>query len=281
MVYISSACIKKEKISDVLHLYAENGLTNIELSGGTDYYDGLERDLIELKKKYKLNYVCHAYFPPPKEHFVINLASCNDILYQKSIDYYISNLDFLTINQIRNLSIHAGFLFELTVDEIGKTVHNPRVYNAEESVERFCYAYKKIEKECNRKGIRLYLENNVISRNNYIQFDENNYFMMTDAKSIGEIRNIIDFNLLVDLGHLNVSANTLGLDFEEQCACLADYAKWIHLSDNDGISDQHLPLNDEGKIATAYRKYFSQIECTLETCGSMDEIIHSLKIVRG
>ena len=77
MIYISTACVRHKKISDSVKELAENGFLNIELSGGTDYYEGYIDDLLELQKKYKLNYICHNYFPPPKEHFVLakNIAS--------------------------------------------------------------------------------------------------------------------------------------------------------------------------------------------------------------
>ncbi len=72
------------KIRDSVQELAENGFQNIELSGGTEYYENFERDLIELKGEYNLNYRCHNYFPPPKKPFVLNLASLNDETFQMS-----------------------------------------------------------------------------------------------------------------------------------------------------------------------------------------------------
>ena len=46
MIYVSSACIKKNRISDIIREYVECGIRNIELSGGTEYYDELVSDLI-------------------------------------------------------------------------------------------------------------------------------------------------------------------------------------------------------------------------------------------
>ena len=77
MIYISTSCIKNnKKIKTSVEELAINGFSNIELSGGTEPYDQMEYDLLELKDKYNLNYRCHNYFPPPIEPFVLNLASC-------------------------------------------------------------------------------------------------------------------------------------------------------------------------------------------------------------
>ncbi len=78
MIYISSSCVKRSRISESVEILAENGFLNIELSGGTEYYHGITDDLLRLKKKYSLNYLLHNYFPPPSEHFTLNLASAHE-----------------------------------------------------------------------------------------------------------------------------------------------------------------------------------------------------------
>lgn len=82
MIYVSSTCVRQHNIADVIRRLAGAGIRNIELSGGTDYYDGIEREIGQLQREYNLRYACHAYFPPPEEPFVVNLASCNDRIYK-------------------------------------------------------------------------------------------------------------------------------------------------------------------------------------------------------
>ena len=55
--------------------------------GGTQYYSSFETDLIKLQDKYGLNYQLHNYFPPPPNHFVLNLASINKDIYNNSIKF--------------------------------------------------------------------------------------------------------------------------------------------------------------------------------------------------
>ncbi|MBQ3163249.1 MAG: TIM barrel protein [Lachnospiraceae bacterium] len=280
MIYVSSACLKNNYISETVQQLAQNGIRNIELSGGTKYYSGFETDLKDLKEKYGLNYVCHAYFPPHKKDIVVNLASCDDEVYINSIKHYEECLEFLKRLEIDTLSIHAGFMVEIGTDEIGKKLSATKIYNEKKAYDRFVSGYQHIQKLCKENGIEVYLENNVLSRENYQVFGNNNYFMMTDSKTICEMRERLDFELLLDYGHLYVSANTLGIDYEKECMQLEKEAKWFHLSDNDGIKDQHLPLNEESEIVKQIRRLdIRNKRVTLETSGEINGILKSIEMI--
>lgn len=282
MIYISSACIKKNKISEVIQELAIHNIENIELSGGTDYYNELESDLKQLKRIYNLNYACHAYFPPPQVPFVVNLASCNDQIYQQSINHYVNCIELLKSMDCKVLSIHAGFLVEIGKDEIGKKLNSRVVYDESKAYDRFCTAYEHIAKLCGKNNIDFYLENNVLSAENYQGFDCHNYMMMTDYASIKKMKRQLDFNLLLDLGHLYISANTLGLDYAQECNKLKEYVKWIHMSENNGLCDEHKPLKINSRITEEFHKMsYPGINVTLETVGSIEEIAESINILKN
>ena len=282
MIYVSSACIRKKSIAEIIWLYAEKHFQNIELSGGTDYYDDIESDLQKLKENYQLNYACHAYFPPPQVPFVVNLASCNDWIYKRSVEHYVKCIEMLKRLECKVLSIHAGFLIEIGVDEIGKQLSDQIIYDEAKAYERFCYAYGYIAKLCEKNGISFFLENNVLSTQNFQQFGYHNYLMMTDYESIMKMKRQLDFNLLLDLGHLHVSANTLGLDYSKECEMLQPYIKWIHISENNGVVDEHKPLREDSPIIKELSKlYHPGINITLETEGSMQDITESIKVVES
>lgn len=282
MIFVSSACLKKNQINQVLQEYVENNIYNIELSGGTKYYEGIFDDLKKYREKYDLKYACHAYFPPPKNDFVINLASCNETIYKESIDHYEKCIEMLRKYQIPVLSIHAGFLVEITTETIGNKITQPVIYDEKEAYERFINAYGYIAKLCDESNIDLYLENNVLSSENYKEFHYNNYFMMTDFDSIIRMKNALDFKLLLDLGHLFVSSSALGLSFEKQCEKLKSYVKWLHISENNGVKDQHLPLVKESVITKQIADFdLNSINITLETVGSIEEIKNSIAIIKN
>lgn len=281
MIYISSSCIKKRNIKEIIELLADNGIRNIELSGGTDYYEGIENDLKMLKQRHKLTYACHAYFPPPKEPFVVNLAACNDEIYRNTIGHYDRCIDCLKRIGCGVLSVHAGFLTEIGTDEIGGKLKGTTVYDEKEAYDRFCHAFKKISKRCREENIRLYLENNVLSGENYEAFGYRNYMMMTDYESIMRMKERIDFNLLLDLGHLYVSSNTLGLDYTQECLDLKDHTKWIHISENDGIRDEHKSLRKNSPISDQfYQIWHPDMDITLETVGETEDILRSRELLK-
>lgn len=280
MIYVSSACLRKSNIAEIVEQFVENGIKNIELSGGTNYYPDIVEDLEKLKQKYGVHYACHAYFPPPQNPFVVNLASCNDYIYQRSIDHYVQCIDALKYLGCRTLSIHAGFLVEISSDEIGKKLSDKIVYDEGKAYDRFCSAYQYIAGLCKKKQINFYLENNVLSKENYAEFSEHNYLMMTDYESIMKMKSQLDFDLLLDLGHLHVSSHTLNLDFLQECEKLSQYVKWFHISENNGITDEHRPLEENSDIVKQfYKMYNPMLNVTLETVCDIKEILKSIKLI--
>ena len=126
----------------------------------------------------------------------------------------------------------------------------------------------------------MFLENNVLSKANYESFDGNNYFMMTDYASIMKMRELFEFNLLLDLGHLHVSAQTLGLNYAKECCNLSQYTKWCHISHNNGIEDQHSALIQDCDEVLAYKNWgYCRVPTTLEVVGSVKEVVSSRNII--
>lgn len=282
MIFVSTACLKRKTIIEILEEYVNAGIRNIELSGGTVYYPELMEDLIRIKRQHHVIYACHAYFPPPPVDFVVNLASCNDEIYSNSIHHYEECIKKLSLIDCRYLSVHAGFLVELSPREIGGSIEYTRIYDRDESINRFCKAISYLNELCKKNNILFYVENNVISSENYYNADKHNYLLMTDYNSICEIRKKVDFNLLLDLGHLNVSSHALDLVFEDEVKKLMPQAKWIHISENNGIKDEHRPLQYRGKTYKMLENFWrSNVNVTLETNGSVEQICKSLQLVNN
>ena len=212
---------------------------------------------------------------------MVNLASCNDKIYRQSIEHYEKCIRMLKRIDCKFLSVHAGFMVEVGANEIGRKLSSGIVYEEDSAYERFCNAYEHILKECTKNGIELYLENNVLSAENYEEFEYHNYLMMTDYSSILKMREKLDFNLLLDLGHLHVSAQTLRRDFRDECSRLKKYVKWIHISENNGISDEHKPLKAGSEILEEFHKVYVQgLNVTLETIGNIEDILESMKLIK-
>ena len=215
MIFVSSSCTKYTNIKESVEELAINGFKNIELSGGTKYYENFEEDLLELKYKYNLSYRCHNYFPPPIIPFVLNLASLDDEIFKNSYRHVQMALALSKKLGANQFGFHAGFFVDIKLNEIGKKLSIDKLFDLEKATNRFCQAYREIEKST--KNVSLYLENNVFSKTNAITYKNKNPFMMTNYNEYKTLKNKIDFNLLLDVAHLKVSTNTLNLNFEEEC----------------------------------------------------------------
>lgn len=273
MIYVSSSCIRGKYIKEVVQQLVQNDIKYIELSGGTEYYPGIKNDLMHLKEKYDVRYVCHAYFPPSEEAFVINLASCNDKIYQKSIQHYRKCIQLLKDISCNVLSVHAGFYVELQPDDLGNQIEKLVIYDKDEADKRFCNAYNLIKNEAATEGITMYLENNVITPSDYECFQNQNLLMMTDVKSIYSMKEKLDFNFLLDMAHLYVSCHTLNLSYKEQIEELTSLVKWIHISDNDAIEDRHEILKNNSTIYHEFDRLVNNIEnVTIESKSNIESI---------
>ena len=76
------------------------------------------KKLLSLKQKYSLNYRCHNYFPPPNDHFVMNLASDSDEIYKKTASVIQESIELSKNLDSKEYGFHAGFLTDITTSEI-------------------------------------------------------------------------------------------------------------------------------------------------------------------
>ena len=278
MIYISTSCVKNTKIKDSVQELAENDFQNIELSGGTEYYENFENDLLELKDKYSLNYRCHNYFPPPKKPFVLNLASLNDETFQMSFDHLEKVIALSNRLGADKFAFHAGFFIDIRLSEIGKKLSRDNLFDKKEAVERFCNAYDVIKRKA--KNVSLFIENNVFSKTNADTYDGENPFMMTNFNEYKSLKEKIDFNLLLDVAHLKVSAKTLGLDWKSEFENMMSVSSYIHVSDNDGFHDLNNQLTKSSSLLTMLERSDTRNkDFTLEIYDGMDAIKKSYKVL--
>lgn len=280
MLYISSACVRNERISDSIEELVSNGFHNIELSGGSKYYKGFEDDLFDLKNKYGLNYILHNYFPPPKEEFILNLASLDDDIYAKSLEHCERAIALSKKLGLKKFGIHAGYFMDFSLKEIGTNIHKKILYEKEKSIGRFCEGFNSLKVKSG--DVELYIENNVLSIDNAKEFQGRTPFMLTDFQSFLELKELIDFKLLLDVAHLNVSAHSLNLNFIEQLDKMIVSADYLHLSDNNGLRDQNCCFQSNSEILKLLKDYnLNNKTLTTETYGNMADIVQSQECVKN
>lgn len=235
-IYVSSSCVRNERIGQSVLELARQGYRNIELSGGTEPYSSLVEELTYLKEEWGLNYLLHNYFPPPDKHFVLNLASLDEEVFQASLDHCKKAIELSLAMGASRFGLHAGFFIDIKPAEVGKPLSRVRFFDRQKSIDRFREAFLYLKGFAGDQ-LKLYLENNVLSRANYQTYQGKNPLFLTDSAAYEELAASLDFNLLLDVAHLKVSARSLGLDFEKELAKLTPRSDYIHISDNDGLRD--------------------------------------------
>lgn len=275
MPFVSSSCVKHDKIIDSIHELANYGFKNIELSGGTKPYNNMKSDLLAVKKDLDVNLLLHNYFPPPETNFVLNLASANNSIYEQSIEHCKKAIELSQNIGANRFGFHAGFFIDIKTSEIGKKLSFTELTDKDKAYDRFCLAFEALSKVAG-EDVKLFIENNVFSKSNSESFNGVNPLMLTDLKSYNDLGNLINFNLLLDVAHLKVSANTLGNNFENELNTLFQNSDYIHVSDNDGLHD----TNNEFKRSSRLFDSLSNLNwdnktVTIEVYETLDRVKNS------
>jgi len=218
----------------------EAGINSIELSGGI-YSTNVIENLSKLEKKAKFQ--IHNYFPPPKIPFVLNLASQNREISNLTLDHIDYVLECCLKLGATYYSFHAGFLCDLKVNELGQKIKKRELYDREKSINLFLERIVKISRKAEDKGIKIMIENNVLSQKSKNEFKENPLLMCDANECIKIIKQVPkNVKLLLDVAHLKVSAKSLGFDPIDMIKKCNDCVGGYHLSDNNGLSDTNEPF---------------------------------------
>jgi sugar phosphate isomerase/epimerase len=250
MIFVSTACVRKRTIGDTVGYLAERGFRHIELSGGTKPYPAMRRELDRLAARYDLTYRLHNYFPPPPQPFVLNLASLNDEVHRLSMAHAKCALDLSREFDCDQYGLHAGFRYDIPVGEIGRCLSRQNLCSQEEAMKRFVESLDILQEYA--REVTLYIENNVLSAANHAKFDENP-FLVTDTTGHDALRQRSTVALLLDVAHLKVSAHSLNRDFPVELETLLARSDYLHLSDNDGLSDSNHGIRRDSPLHLALR----------------------------
>ena len=281
MIFISSSCVKNTKIADSVKELAELGYTNIELSGGTTYYEEFESDLQRLKEEYNLSYLLHNYFPPPKDHFVLNLASLDEEVFRASVEHCHRAIALSKRLGCDKYAIHAGFFIDLKLKEIGKELSKDALFDQEKATHQFNTAFEELQLLAGSE-LKLYLENNVLSGPNHATYAPRNPFMLTDLRGYQAMRARLDFKILLDIGHLMVSCNILGRNFEDELQFLSAQTDYIHISNNNSVLDENKSFNEASALTRKLKALnLANKTITLEVYESHENIRTSFQTIQS
>jgi len=283
MIFVSTSCLRERSVKKVLQEYAEFGIKNIELGSSHKYEPGIE-EFLRTYKREDVNLIIHSYFPAPEQDFAMNLASQNPEILRKSMEQAKKAIDLCHALDFKLYSINPGMRVNPDPNSFGHGLVYDRIAGYEESFQVFTSSIREICDYAMRFGINIAVENHELSEKNLVR-GKNELLIMTEAEEF--IRLVKEVNkrnlgILVDLGHLNVTSRTLNFDKDGFVDKLRKYVSIFHLHTNDGLSDQHKPVEASswGLQILKQRKFDSSVPIVIESKhDSVEDILKTKRII--
>ena len=239
---VSTTAFRRTPIEQVLAL-AEKEKLALEFSSGLPYRE----DMIAIYRAAKnVQRLPHNYFPAPKEPFVLNVASIKPEVADKSVEHCLGGLRLAAEAGAPFFSAHAGFCLDPEPRELGHKLKFQQT--AERSVywAKFVANVKILAAEAEKLGVKFLVENNVVAPMN-VQPDGTIPLLCVAADEILRLKQEVPsrgLGILLDTGHLKVSAQTMGYDADACVKEIAHLVDGLHHSDNDGKDDSNHPLTE-------------------------------------
>jgi sugar phosphate isomerase/epimerase len=265
-VYLSSSCIGGRRIGEVVEEIARAGITNIELSGGTQHYDSIEEDLLTLKEKYGLSYSVHGYFPPPEEDFIIDLVNGRE----RAFNFFRETIRLSKTLGCDMYSTHAGFTVDVLPLTRGEQLGGQPPIAKRAAGEILYNNLQSAMEDIVGPDFRFAVENM------YPLMGRPDYSLVTVPEEILRFleysRRWPNLGMLLDLGHLNLAASVTGFDragfVREVLDNYADKVFEIHISENDGTGDTHdITAEDSWQLDVAGWEALRDVPVTFEWRG--------------
>jgi sugar phosphate isomerase/epimerase len=266
MIFISTGGHRTKSAIDTALDFYRQGIRHVELSGGLHSEEFLT-DLQSVPRDLILQ--IHNYFPPPATPFVFNLASNLFDIAEMSIGLARNAIQISSGLERSIYSFHAGFRINPRVSELGEKLMARQLMSRELALEIFIERVLLLAKEAESMGVRLMIENNVITQFNFNRFGEDPLLLTSPDEILAVMKEMPqNVGLLLDVAHLKVSANTLNFDLIDGHEKLKPWIKGYHLSDNGGDVDS----NDQVTSASWFWSYLVRdLEFyTLEVYGATD-----------
>ena len=266
MIFISTGGRRDKSAIDTALNFYRQGIRHVELSGGLHS----KEFLTELKTVPRdLILQIHNYFPPPATPFVFNLASNVFDISEMSIGLARNAIQISSGLERSIYSFHAGFRINPRANELGGKLVARQLMSRRLAIEIFIERVLLLAKEAESMGVRLMIENNVITQSNFNRFGEDPLLFTCPDEIFAVMKEMPkNVGLLLDVAHLKVSANTLDFDLINGHEKLKPWIKGYHLSDNSGDIDS----NEQVTSASWFWKYLVRNLdfYTLEVYGATD-----------
>lgn len=247
--FVSTGAFADSQLGHVFETAKRLGICRIELSSNLAYEKNIISQVIAAKNEFK--FLVHNYFPPARVSFVLNLASANESIRQRSMALVMEALSLCLQIGSPLYSVHCGFTFDGDGSQLGnaRQLDQPRI-SMEEAMANFIKSLETLLPIAERMDIILAIENNAIA--DFALIDGENFLALgADASSFSYIFEQFDsdyLHLLLDLGHAKVNAATLGQPVDKMIDLFKDRIVALHISDNDGRNDLNWPIGPDSDL---------------------------------
>lgn len=279
MIYLSTGLLKKTTTSNLVKDLNHFEIKHLELSSGP-YEKNIGDFLLSEKNKGNNKYLIHNYFPVPKKPFVLNLASNNKSIRNQSMSLARNAIKLSSKIGSKYYSFHAGFLIDPSIKSLGKKIKEKlKITPRDKAQKNFIKSIKSLSEYAKKYNINLLIENNVLTKKNFLRFKENP-FLFVESNEINKVMPLMPKNvgLLLDVGHLNVSSKTLKYNKIEFIKKTNKWIKGYQLSENNQLEDQNKMINSKSWFLKYLKKNkFYSLEIRLENYNHFKDQIKILK----
>ena len=241
-IFVSSTYYgDNSKIENVLAQCTQNGIGNIELGSNHVF----ETNPVEVVLKFNCQFIVHNYFPVPQQTLVINIASMNADIYDRSIQHIFKSIDFCKKIYAKLYTFHPGFLSDPEGANIDTSNYDFQFAskdiesaNYSESFDRMVNAISKISDYAEKQGVKIAIETEG-------SFEKSEHLLMQRPDEYRRFMDIFSqkqVGINLNIGHLYLASQVFKFDILEFVALISNYIVAMELSHNNGIKDEHKPL---------------------------------------
>ena len=282
MIYVSTGSLTRGDLA--LVAASPKLLRGAGLELGSALPADLARDVLAMVEQGGCKALVHHYFPPPDDPFVINLASSDPDVLERSLEHCRGSLR-LCARLGSSYSVHAGLALDPDPADLGRPLADHPVIPMERAMDIFMRSVEALAAEARSLGVGLAVENNVVAGFNAPD-GVNRVCLVASADQIGEFleRAPESVGLLLDLGHLKVSAAVLGFDAPATCEMAAPRVTALHLHDNCARVDRHLPFDENVWFAPLLGRFAAAdmvVETTPRSLATVLDMTAMLEIMIG
>ena len=241
-VFVSTGAAREESAASWAAALLGAEVLPIEMSGGA--FSPRARDEVrDLSSQTPV--MLHNYFPPPADPFVLNLASEDPETAARSRQMVTDALDLSAEIGASHYAVHSGYCFDPSVTSLGRPLVGSARFDREAAFGRLLANVTELARYATERGVRLMIENHVLAKFN-LENSGDNPLLLAEPREILEFFDAmdVDLSLLLDVGHLKVSAMTLGFDLDQGMRALLPLAEGFHLSENSGMTDDHKSFDE-------------------------------------